>query len=100
MESKVETPRLRRGGRPKGLPRTGGRKKGTPNHLTSSVKQALFDSFSTLGGKRWLVRLGKEDPRTFAMLLGRIIPTEIGGTLGLTHENALAELERAAKGGG
>jgi hypothetical protein len=30
-----------RGGRPSGLPKTGGRQKGTPNHATSELKQKL-----------------------------------------------------------
>jgi hypothetical protein len=34
---------VNKGGRPKGLPKTGGRKKGTPNKLTSETKQMLAE---------------------------------------------------------
>lgn len=39
MESKVEN--SRKGGRPKGLPKTGGRQAGTPNKATGVARQAF-----------------------------------------------------------
>ena len=39
MESKVETPR--KGGKPKGLPKTGGRQAGTPNKATGAARLAF-----------------------------------------------------------
>lgn len=87
-----------RGGSKKGE-RRGGRKKGTPNRLTRSVKEAIFESFKTLGGAKYLVQLARKDPRSYSQLLGRIIPTEVAGEINLTHERALEELEAAARGG-
>jgi hypothetical protein len=39
MESKVET--SRKGGKPKGSPKTGGREAGTPNKATGAARQAF-----------------------------------------------------------
>lgn len=39
MESKVETPR--KGGKPKGSPKTGGRQAGTPNKATGAARLAF-----------------------------------------------------------
>jgi hypothetical protein len=39
MESKVE--QIRKGGKPKGSPKTGGRQAGTPNKATGAARQAF-----------------------------------------------------------
>lgn len=87
-------------GRKKGVLKTpgSGRKKGTPNKLTVQVKDAIQNAFSTVGGEKYLVKVAKEDPRTFCALLGKVLPTQLEGDLGLTvktHEEALAEIEKA-----
>lgn len=81
-------------GRPKGTPKTGGRKKGSQNLITVEVKAAIQEAFVDLGAKKYLVALGREDPRTFCTLLGKILPSEIAGSLdvNVTHEDALAVL--------
>ena len=56
-----------------------GRKKGIPNRLTTSMKEAIRDAFQELGCAGYLVRIGHDDPRTFCSLLGRVIPREVGG---------------------
>ncbi len=63
--------------RPKGLPKTGGRKKGTQNRLTRDVKDAILNAFDKAGGEDYLVTIAKNDPRTFCALLGRVIPSEV-----------------------
>lgn len=60
--------------RPKGLPRTGGRLKGTPNKATRDLKEAILNAFSRVGGEDYLVKLASTDPRTFAMLVAKILP--------------------------
>lgn len=55
----------------------GGRKKGTPNKLTTSVKEAIVRAFDEVGGVSYLVKVANEDPKTFCTLLGRVIPTEV-----------------------
>ena len=37
-------------GRPKGLPKTGGREKDTPNKLTASAKEAIEHAAKEMGG--------------------------------------------------
>lgn len=61
----------------KGKPKTGGRKKGTPNKTTVKVKQAIIQAFDKAGGVDYLVRVAQDDPRTFCTLLGRVLPTEM-----------------------
>lgn len=58
--------------KPKGSPKTGGRKKGTPNKVTQSIKDLLNELFPEQELKRlWLYHLNKEVPstryRTFEM---------------------------------
>lgn len=72
-------------GRPKGLPKYGGRKKGTPNKITalaSDVRRVIFEAFDLLGGVNYLVTVGRTEPKTFCALLGRVLPSEISGPNG------------------
>ena len=52
-----------------------GRKKGVPNKLTANVKACIIAAFADAGGKDYLVTVAKTDPRTFCMLLGKVLPT-------------------------
>ena len=51
-----------------------GRPKGSSNVVTRTLKEALQASFDELGGVEWLVRLGRDEPKTFAMLLSKLLP--------------------------
>ena len=89
-------------GRKKGVRKTpgSGRKKGTPNVVTAKLKDAIENAFNEVGGQKYLVKVANDDVRTFCTLLGKVLPTQIEGDLGLTlktHEQALAELEALAK---
>lgn len=56
---------MARPGRPKGLPKTGGRKKGTPNKKTALAKEAamlFLNSVSQTELARLWARAKKEDP--------------------------------------
>jgi hypothetical protein len=68
-------------GRPKGLPKTGGRKPGTPNKTTVAVKEAFRQAFEDLGGTQALVTWAMENPTQFYQLYSKLIPTEIDATL-------------------
>ncbi|WP_082840302.1 hypothetical protein [Gemmata sp. SH-PL17] len=57
-----------------------GRKKGTPNKFTGTVREAVLAAFGKLGGVRWLVKLGQTNPVEFARLLGRLLPREVSVT--------------------
>lgn len=65
--------------RPKGSPKLGGRKKGTPNRVTTSMRQAWLDAFERLGGVESLVAWGQSNPDDFYKAVTKLIPTEIVG---------------------
>lgn len=62
--------------------RRGGRQKGTPNRITKTVREAILGAFDELGGQKWLVKLGKNDEKAFASLLGKVLPTQLTGADG------------------
>lgn len=64
-------------GRPKGGEKRGGRQKGTPNKVTADLKAAIMGAFHAKGGQRYLERVAEDDPKTFCILLGKILPAEI-----------------------
>jgi hypothetical protein len=64
-------------GRPKGSPKTGGRKKGTPNKATTAVKEAFRQAFEDLGGTQALVTWAMENPTQFYQLYSKLIPTDV-----------------------
>ncbi len=57
--------------------KTGGREKGTPNRVTASLKDAVLNAFEEVGGEKYLVKVAEDDPRTFCVLLGKILPKDI-----------------------
>ena len=61
----------------KGRKKTGGRIKGTPNKSTVQIKTAILRAFDEVGGEFYLARVAEEDPKTFCMLLGRVLPAEL-----------------------
>jgi hypothetical protein len=69
----METKMSGRGGKRRGA----GRKKGVPNKLTANVREAVQNAFLEVGGENYLVKVAKEDPRTFCTLLGKILPTQV-----------------------
>lgn len=54
-----------------------GRPKGSPNKTTIEIKEAVLAAFDQLGGVKYLVKVGQEDPRTFVALLAKILPNEV-----------------------
>ena len=53
-----------------------GRPKGSQNVVTRDYKEAIQLAFEKLGAVDYLVRVGKEDPKTFCSLLRKIMPPE------------------------
>jgi hypothetical protein len=70
-------------GKPKGLPKSGGRKKGTPNKTTAVLKDAILMAAEQAGGDTGLVGYLKKQaddcPQSFLPLLGKVLPLQIGG---------------------
>lgn len=63
--------------RPKGQPKLGGRRKGTPNKLTATVKEAIEIAFHEVGGVSYLVEMAREEPKAFLTLLAKVIPQQL-----------------------
>lgn len=72
MEEITSKPRAK-GQRTKGS----GRAKGTPNRITTSVRDAVKEAFDKAGGVKFLEKLAKREPRTFAYLLQKLVPQAI-----------------------
>jgi hypothetical protein len=71
-------------GRPKGTPKTGGRKKGTPNKISGALKEAILEAAEQAGGERgivgYLVVQAHANPAAFMNLLGKVLPMTIADT--------------------
>jgi hypothetical protein len=61
--------------------KTGGRVAGTPNKVTKAVRDLVVEALHEVGGKEWLIKLAKDDPKTFCGLIGRVIPLQVDGSL-------------------
>ena len=66
-------------GKPKGLPKTGGRKKNTPNKLTSELKDMILNALNTVGGEAYLVKCAENNPQAFLTLVGKVLPLQVTG---------------------
>jgi hypothetical protein len=63
----------------------GGRKPGTPNKMTTELKEAVVEAAQRVGsnlkGKDglvgYLMRVGQDDPKTFGTLLRAVLPLQI-----------------------
>lgn len=65
--------------RPKGLPKTGGRKKGTPNKSTAQIKAAIESAFSYLeehgdGFNKWA--LNNQDT-FYTQIAPKLLPVQL-----------------------
>jgi hypothetical protein len=63
--------------------KTGGRQKGTPNKTTALLKDAILIAADRAGDREGLVGYltfqAKTNPAPFMTLLGKVLPTQIGG---------------------
>ena len=53
-----------------------GRPLGVQNKIGVLLKEAIAASFDKVGGTEWLVKLAKENPKSYAMLLCKMIPQQ------------------------
>ncbi len=67
----------------KGNKKLGGRKKGTQNVVTKTVKDAFLYAFNELqkDPKKNLVSWGRRSPNAFYMLAAKLIPLEFKGEI-------------------
>jgi hypothetical protein len=61
--------------------KTGGRQKGTPNKVTTDVKEMVLAALRRAGGEQYLARQAEENPSAFMALVGRIIPSQVRASL-------------------
>lgn len=68
-------------------PKTGGRKKGTPNKTTALLKEAIVAAAENAGSDKngkdglegYCYFLATEEPRAFSTLLGKVLPMQVQG---------------------
>lgn len=60
-------------------PKNSGRKVGTPNRATASIKGAFVAAFDKLGGSDALAAWAQDNPTDFYKLASKLIPTELTG---------------------
>lgn len=71
-----------------------GRKKGTPNKTTATLKEAILKAAEEVGEDNegqggltgYLRKVAKEDVKAFSSLLGKVLPMQVTGDLSLTHQ--------------
>lgn len=88
-------------GRPKGTPKTGGRKKGTPNVVNRDIKEMVLTALNGVGGVDYLQTQALLNPPAFLGLVGKVLPKEVHIDLtarlsGMTLEEKEAEALRMA----
>src|SRR5271154_6858999 len=60
-----------------GHPKAGGRPKGVQNKITVSLREAIMNAFTKVGGEDYLVKVAKKNPAVFCALLARILPLQL-----------------------
>ena len=59
--------------------RFGGRKKGTPNKVTGTLREMISQALANAGGVDYLTSIAHQDPKAFCALLGRTLPMKLQG---------------------
>ena len=60
-----------------GRPKTGGRRAGVPNRLTTAFREAVQLVYEGIGGHEAFAKWAKENPTEFYRIAARLIPTEM-----------------------
>ena len=55
----------------RGQPKTGGRRKGTPNKLNADVRAMILAALAAKGGQKYLEKQADENPTAFLTLVAR-----------------------------
>lgn len=61
--------------------RHGGRQKGTPNKVTSTVKDNVLAVFKKLGGAEAMANWARDNPTHFYQLYAKLIPQDVHKTV-------------------
>jgi hypothetical protein len=89
----------------KGHKKFGGRKKGVQNVLTRELKEAIINAAVRLGAdgkgegglEGYLMMLGREEKRTFGMLLRAVLPMQVNASVTTTVNAKYKTLEEASE---
>ena len=57
--------------------RRGGRRKGTPNMITRTLKQIILGALEAEGGVDYLRSVARENPTVFCALLAKLLPMTV-----------------------
>ena len=60
-----------------GKPKTGGRRTGVPNRLTTHFREAVLVVYQGLGGHEAFLQWARENPTEYYRIAARLIPTEM-----------------------
>jgi hypothetical protein len=71
----VNMPRAQKG------QRFGGRQKGTPNKVSTTVKENVIQVFQQLGGAKAMAEWAKDNPTHFYNLYAKLLPQDINKTV-------------------
>ena len=92
-------------GRPPGLPKTGGRRKGIPNKMTALLKDAVVEAARRAGRKinpedrdgliSYLEQQAEANPGPFLTLLGKVLPLQVTGDGGGPAVFVIRDLTRS-----
>lgn len=63
----------------KGNPKTGGRKKGSQNKVSTALKDMILTALDESGGVEYLKTQAATNPNAFLALIGRVLPLTITG---------------------
>lgn len=69
---KIETDKSSHGGRREGS----GRKPGTPNKMSRTVKENVIEVFTKLGGVEHMAQWATENPTQFYNIYAKLMPTQ------------------------
>ncbi|HQT76822.1 MAG TPA: hypothetical protein PLD10_07190 [Rhodopila sp.] len=70
-------------GRPKGYPKTGGRKKGTQNLIPQELKTMILASLDRAGGIEYLTNCAKANPGPYLGLIGKVLPMQLNASMSM-----------------
>lgn len=59
------------------MPRSPGRPKGSPNKVSSAVKDMVREALDGVGGVAYLMTQASANPTAFLSLVGKLLPTEL-----------------------
>ncbi len=54
-----------------------GRPKGATNKMTRTIKAAIEEAFTQVGGADYLARMAEAQPAAFMTLLGKVLPAQL-----------------------